>query len=210
MRCFRAEYAKRKNSIKKRLRDFRNNYRQGDGRIFEELCFCLLTPQSKAVNCDKAIKELKKRNLLFTGPERGISNVLRGLARFHNKKAAYIVSARKTFRSGKGFELKRYLDGNDIFETREWLVKNIKGMGYKEASHFLRNIGLGKDMAILDTHVLKNLERSAVIRKAPPTISVRNYTAIEEKMRKFAAKIKIPLEELDLLFWSRETGFVFK
>ncbi|GAJ17855.1 unnamed protein product, partial [marine sediment metagenome] len=29
----------------------------------------------------------------------------------------------------------------DEIKLREWVVKNFKGLGYKEASHFLRNIG---------------------------------------------------------------------
>jgi len=211
MRHLRAEYNKRKKLIKKRLKDFRNNYKRSDERVFEELCFCLLTPQSKAVNCDRAIKELRKRGLLLKGSERGIRNILKGLARFHNKKAAYIISARKTFRTGNGLKIKKRLDRDNIFGTRKWLVKNIKGLGYKEASHFLRNIGLGKDISILDSHIMENLKRMGVIRKIPTSISGRNYTdVIEAKMRKFARKAKIPLEELDLLLWSRETGFIFK
>jgi len=211
MRYLRAEYNKRKKSIKKRLKDFKKNYKRSDKYIFGELCFCLLTPQSKAVNCDKAIKELKKHNLLFKGSKRGISNTLKGLARFHNKKASYIISARKVFQKGSGINIKKYLDRGNVFQTRRWLVKNIKGLGYKEASHFLRNIGLGKDMSILDTHIMGNLKRMKVIRKVPPSISGRIYTdVIEKKMRKFARKSKIPLEELDLLFWSRETGIIFK
>ena len=94
---------------------------------------------------------------------------------------------------------------------REWLVENIKGYGYKEASHFLRNVGLGSDIAILDRHILKNLKRYGVIDKIPPSLGNRKiYMDIEEKMKHFSKKIKVPLEELDLLFWAQETGFVFK
>ncbi len=90
------------------------------------------------------------------------------------------------------------------------LVRNIKGFGYKEASHFLRNIGMGKDIAILDRHILKNLKRYGAIKKIPSHMSTRQYLDIEDKARRFARKIRIPLDELDLLFWSRETGEIFK
>jgi len=43
----------------------------------------------------------------------------------------------------------------------EWLVKNLTGLGYKEAGHFLRNIGSGK-IAILDRHILRNLHALAL------------------------------------------------
>jgi N-glycosylase/DNA lyase len=189
-----ANYAKKKLEIKKRLKEFRKISKDKD--MFAELCFCILTPQSKAVHCDRAIKELRKSNLLFKGSISDIKSRLKGLARFHNKKAAYLVAARRVFNNRK-------LD-------RDWLVKNIKGLGYKEASHFLRNIGLGRDVAILDVHILRNLKKLGVIKKIPHSLTKKNYMEVEGKMRKFAERVKIPLEELDLLFWSLDTGFVFK
>ncbi|OGW74716.1 MAG: hypothetical protein A2Z72_07870 [Omnitrophica bacterium RBG_13_46_9] len=204
------DYNNKKAHIKKRLKEFRNLYRKEDKSIFAELCFCILTPQSKAVYCDMAIKELLKSGLLFKGSAHEIKARLKGLARFHNKKARYIVAARKAFMDKSKFNIRPLLEEKDIFKVRNWLVKNIKGLGYKEASHFLRNVGLGRDVAILDTHIMRNLKRLSVIKKIPASISGKNYIEIESKMRKFAKEAKIPLEELDFLFWSRETGFVFK
>ena len=203
-------YRKKKPTIKRRLEDFKDLHRGKDRDIFRELCFCILTPQSKAVNCDKAVKELKKTNLLFAGSGQNIKTILKGLARFHNKKARYLVIARDRFNNNKKFDIKSKLDINNVFKTREWLVKNIKGLGYKEASHFLRNVGLGKNIAILDSHILKNLKKLGIIEKIPGSITKKNYINIENKMREFSKKVNIPLEELDLLFWSNETGFVFK
>lgn len=210
MKTLISEYKRKKHKIKSRLKEFKNAGKYKDKEIFAELCFCLLTPQSKAVYCDKAIKELKKSNLLFAGNKRDIAKALRGLARFHNKKGSYLVTARKTFTNEQKLDIKNRLSSRDAFETREWLVKNIKGLGYKEASHFLRNIGLGKDIAILDVHILINLKRLRVLKKIPTSITGKNYISIENKMREFSKRVDIPLEELDLLFWSNETGFVFK
>jgi N-glycosylase/DNA lyase len=94
--------------------------------------------------------------------------------------------------------------------AREWLVANINGMSYKEASHFLRNIGMGQDLAILDRHILKNLVRLGVIQEIPSSISPRKYLDIEEKMRRFCTREKIPMDHLDMLLWCRETGEIFK
>jgi len=94
--------------------------------------------------------------------------------------------------------------------SREWLVKHIKGLGYKEASHFLRNIGVGEKFAILDRHIMRNLIKFKVIEKLPKSMSPKIYIEIEQKMKQFANKNKIPLCELDLLFWSMETGSIFK
>ena len=209
MKSLISAYRKKRSSIKKRLKEFENPYRK-DADLFAELCFCILTPQSKAVFCEEAVKELKKEDLLSNGTICRIKDKLKGRARFHNKKAGYLIAARKIFKNNKKFEVNKKIDRNDILKTREWLVKNIKGLGYKEASHFLRNIGLGRDIAILDVHILRNLKRLGVIEKIPVSLSRKTYVETENRMRRFAKKIKIPLGELDLLFWSNATGFIFK
>lgn len=212
-----SEYNKRKFQIKRRLKEFKELYNKGkDEDVFKELCFCILTPQAKAVFCDSAIKELGRKRLLLKGSESAVRNVLKGLVRFHNKKASYLVNARRFFsakadKKTDAADIKRKMGQDDVFGARDWLVKNIKGLGYKEASHFLRNIGLGDGLAILDRHILKNLKRYGAVKEVPSSISSRKaYIDIEDKMRRFSDRIKIPLEEMDLLFWSIETGFVFK
>lgn len=209
MKSFLESYNKRKKEIKNRLKDFKDNYKKGDKHVFSELCFCILTPQAEAVECDKAIKELESRGLLFNAQPKTISPYLKA-ARFLNKKAGFIVNARNFFKKNGRFSIKDYIDEKDIFKTREWLVENIKGIGYKEASHFLRNIGFGKDLAILDVHILKNLKELGVIKKIPKSLTKKEYLGIENKVREFCKKINIPMDELDLLLWSKETGFVFK
>jgi len=197
------EYKTKKAAIKKRLSEFRKLRSACHRKIFPELCFCLLTPQSNARHCDKAIRELKSKGLLFKGSVHAIRPILKGRARFHNKKAEYIVGARACFD-------KRVLSSGDARQIRESLVKNIKGLGYKEASHFLRNIGLGRDIAILDRHILKNLKIYGAIAGIPRSLTAASYLNTEQEAARFAKKTGIPLEELDLLFWSKETGAIFK
>lgn len=203
------DYKTRKREINKRLKDFEGVYAKSNRDIFAELCFCILTPQAKAVVCDAAIKSLQKNGFLFKGGCGDIRPCLKGV-RFPNNKARYLVAAREFFKNGRGPDIKNRLDTKDLFRTRDWLVKNVKGMGYKEASHFLRNIGLGKNMAILDRHILKNLKRYGVIKKIPETLRRKEYMRIENKMRDFFKRLDISMGEVDLLFWSRETGMIFK
>lgn len=204
-------YRKIKPAIKKRLSEFRHKYKEADEEVFAELCFCILTANANALKCDEAIKELKDKRLLMRGTVCQIKPKLKGRVRFHNKKASFLVGARNLFKCGGGVDVKRRLDTGDIITTRDWLVGNIKGYGYKEASHFLRNIGLGSDIAILDRHILKNLKKYSVISKIPDSVGSRKvYFAIEDKMRDFSRRVNIPLEDLDLLFWSMQTGFIFK
>lgn len=204
-------YNEIKDVIEKRLEEFDSLWKEGnEEEVFAELVFCLLTPQSRAKLCWSAVEHLIEKGLLLNGSERDIEDVLKGV-RFRRNKARYIVEARKLFTREGQLEIKKFLSSfGDVKTLREWLVRNVKGMGYKEASHFLRNIGLGKDMAILDRHILKNLKAFGVINDTPRSLSRKKYLEIEEEMRKFSHEIGIPMSHLDLLFWSRQTGEIFK
>ncbi|MFW5800234.1 MAG: DNA lyase, partial [Spirochaetota bacterium] len=98
----------------------------------------------------------------------------------------------------------------NILDKRVWLVKNIKGYGYKEASHFLRNIGFGDNIAILDRHIYKNLKLLNVIDEIPKSASPKKYIEIEQKMREFSKEINIPMAHLDFVLWYKEAGEIFK
>jgi len=199
-------------AIKRRISEFRSIIKSGNEEdIFSELCFCILTANANAVKCDEAIRELCRLDLLTDARACRMRPRLKGRVRFHNKKADYIVGARRLFGRGSRIGIINRLDGPDAALIRDQFVNDVKGYGYKEASHFLRNIGLGADMAILDRHVLKNLKRYGAINKIPSSIGARKvYVGIEEKMRSFSKRIGIPMGELDLLFWSMQTGVIFK
>lgn len=203
-------YSERKEAIQKRLAEFRQVMQWKDDEVFAELCFCLLTPQSSAKVCWEAVIALKQRTLILKGLPAELEPYLRSV-RFSESKAKYIVEARDMFSKDGNLQLKSQISRfYNPFELREWLVENVKGLGYKEASHFLRNIGLGEGFAILDRHILRNLNQLGVITEIPTTITKKRYLEIEEKLRRFAAEIDIPMADLDLLFWSKETGWIFK
>ena len=199
-----------KNEINNRTIDFQKTWNTSELAVFHELCFCLCTPQSKAITCNDAINRLVVSGKLLNGSEKEIEAELRGV-RFKQTKSKRIFRARKELKGNSGIpEVKKLIDPNDITKTRELLVSSINGFGYKEASHFLRNIGFGKDIAILDRHILKNLKMFNVIDEVPKSTTRKKYLEIEEKMRVFAKSIDISLQDLDMLFWSKESGLIFK
>jgi N-glycosylase/DNA lyase len=199
-------YKKIDQDIEARLKEFEQVWLEAnDEIIFRELVFCIFTPQSKARSCWAAVERVCDAELLINGSAEEIAKELKGV-RFHNTKAARVVGARKYL---KGFKA-RIANFETPFEAREWLVENINGMGYKEASHFLRNIGMGQDLAILDRHILKNLVLLGVIGEVPRHISPKKYLEIEASMKNFSGREKIPMAHLDILLWYRETGEIFK
>ncbi len=211
--------------IEKRLRDFQGLLRASENRIFAELCFCILTPQSSASKCDKAVYELAKNGLLFQpGIDRGeVEERLVGV-RFRRNKADYILKARERFADEDGhinikeeISQKKELMGNQ--DLRNWFREEMRGggIGLKEASHFLRNIGFGEDLAILDRHILSCLQELGVIDRPllsssgkPRGPTEKEYWDLEGAMEGFSQEIDIPMVELDLLLWSAKTSYILK
>jgi N-glycosylase/DNA lyase len=208
-----ALYDQRREEIEARLAEFREAWQHGsDENLFFEMVFCLCTPQSSALSCDKAVRELRDRGLLLNGSQEDILRVLdTHRVRFPENKARWIVEARKKFFSSEP-SLRRKLSerADDPHELRDWLQQEVLGLGLKEASHFIRNIGLGEDLAILDRHILNNLLRLGVIDLIPKSLSRKRYLEIEARMRDFCRRVGIPMGQMDLLLWARQTGFVFK
>ena len=151
-----------------------------------------------------------KKNYLFEGTYDEIRADL-NIVRFRNNKSKYLIEAREKFIGGTDLSLKEILSQfKSVKDMRVWLVKNVKGIGYKEASHYLRNIGLGDDIAILDRHILKNMKLLGVIKEVPRSLPVKIYLELEDKLEVYSKKIRIPMDHLDFVLWYKEAGEVFK
>lgn len=205
----RGDWRRRHHEIVRRLADFRRVGGGTDRTLFREMAFCLFAIQTSARRSDAAVRDLAASGLLERGSAKEIAVVLRRRVRFHNHKAAYIVAARNRFLEGER-PLGEWLRASPPSVAREHLAREVDGFGYKEASHFLRNVGRGEEFAILDRHVLKNLRHHGVLRSVPSSVSRRRYLEIERRAGVFANAVRIPLAAIDLVFWSRETGEVFK
>ena len=168
-------YNKIEKIILNRIIEFKSVWNEAnEKRLFQELAFCLLTPQSKAENAWKTIIKLTENNKLFEANTSSISNDL-NLVRFKNNKASYLVEAREIFFSNSKGIRETLSEFTPVYEKRKWLNNNIKGYGLKESSHFLRNIGFVEDIAILDRHILRNLKRFNVISEIPKSIPEKKY-----------------------------------
>jgi len=189
------------NNAKNFFRKFKRDYSEEE--IFLELCFCILVANS---NMKKTYEIWKKigRDFLTLSKEK-LREKLKSLGyRFYNRRSEYIVEAREKINLLKDI-LKEKKE-----KLRDLLVKNFRGIGYKEASHFLRNLGY-EDFAILDRHVLKTLEKYKVIKEIPRTLTKKKYLEIEEKLREISKKLNISLVELDFyLFYLSSKSFPIK
>ncbi len=179
-------------AVNKKLTEFENQK-----NIFSELSFCILTAN---YNAERAIQIQKTIGKGFsTLSEKQLANKLKQLGyRYPNIRAKYITEARKY----------KFNLSQDDQKARDWLVKNIKGLGYKEASHFLRNIGY-KNVAIIDFHIVDLLRKYNLTQIKKP-INKTKYFEIENILKKISKRSKLNLAELDLYLWYMETGKILK
>ncbi len=201
---WKSAYQASTDAIKNRLSDFAAIPRE---EYFYELIFCILTPQSSARNAEATIAKLQTGAFFEKGFDP--TEVLRHsehYIRFHNTKARRLLRIREEYSDIVALIAAEY---EDPIAFRQQLREKVPGFGLKETSHFLRNIGF-RNFAILDRHILKHLQRLDVIKSIPTSMTDKQYLSIEEKWKKYAKEIGIPLDELDLLFWSMETGEIRK
>lgn len=204
-------HAERRGEILRRLSEFESVRLNGtDERIWEEMVFCFFTGGCSARMGIRSIEAV--RPLLLAGNQSELADRLRGKHRYPNARAGYIVASREFLREHCDMRLREKLESFENHrERRDWLVgeKRIKGLGYKEASHFLRNVGF-KGYAILDKHILRSLAELKIIDDPKPPNARSRYLMIEKKLKNLANRLEIDFDELDLVLWSMKTGEILK
>jgi N-glycosylase/DNA lyase len=211
IRELKRDYRKKKPAIVARLAEFKAAYDKGDRAVFEELCYCILTAGSSAKMGMRTVEAL--RDILLTGSEEELQQrAQQHRVRFWRIRPSYIACTREYLNRECGLRLRELIESFDCPQKRRDFFaanKSIKGLGYKEASHFLRNIGF-PGYAILDKHILNSLREMGVIGARMRPAGRAGYLAIEKKLENFAREIGIDMDHLDLLLWSRKTGEILK
>jgi len=225
--ALRQDYESKKPRIKERLQQFEKFFNEpyswyyingelkllpsetkDDNRIFEELCFCIFTANTSAEMGAKAVDAV--RNVLINGNALDMTRRLEGIYRFNNLRPEFIVHTRTHLKNTLNFELKKKIKSfKGKNELRDFFVSSVKGFGYKEASHFLRNIGF-KGYAILDKHIINSLYEFGILETNQKPKNPKEYLGIEQKFIGFSKDIGIDTDELDLLLWSRKNGRILK
>lgn len=204
-------HKQKKVEIRARLAEFSEvGSAASDERLFEELIFCIFTAAASAKMGLRSVEKIRPR--LFRGTRRQLENSLVGAHRWPRARSGLVFDTREYLAGHCGLKLRDLLTDFECADSRrDFFAANpgIRGLGYKEASHFLRNIGF-RGYAILDKHVLGRLAEFGVVENPKPPSTKKRYLAIEAKMKDFAGEIKIDFDELDLLLWFTKTGEILK
>lgn len=196
-----------KGKIDSKLKEFNSYKDKSNEEWFRELCFCILTANSKARTALNIQEELGTKGFIHENEKSIRECIRRNKHRFHNNKARFIVEARKHLKIKD--ILHNLVKEKGEEGAREWLVDNVKGLGYKEASHFMRNVGYF-NFAILDRHILNLMKDHGVIKEKPKPVSRKKYFEIEGKFKDLAERIRMKPAELDFYMWCMKTGEVLK
>ncbi len=206
-------HAARRKEIRARLREFRQVWQTAtDARLWEEMVYCIFTAGASARMGLRSVEAI--RPLLSEGHPDAMTRALvsAGAHRFPNARPVYVVTTRDYLHGLCSMKLRKRLKSfSDPVERRDWLATEprIKGLGYKESSHYLRNIGF-KGYSILDKHIVRCLAELGVIDSAKPPTNRSRYLDTETRMRQFSGEVGIDVDELDLVLWSMKTGEILK
>ncbi len=202
-------YELKKEEIQNRLLEFRQAFQEADDRhIFRELSFCILSSgvgPKVASQCMDAIGEK-----LVDGEENELLGRIGAIHKYAENASRYIVFTREYLKEKHGFLLKSLVSSfEDRAERRDFFAKNpgIKGLGYTQASHFLRNLGFS-GYAILDRNNLASLSELGIIGEIKYPLTRKRYLETESLMEEAAHELGISLDEFDLLLWSRKRKYV--
>ncbi|HOK87199.1 MAG TPA: N-glycosylase/DNA lyase [Fervidobacterium sp.] len=178
--------------VESRWQEFETLRKTGnEEELFAELSFCVLTANWSAQGGMKAQKIIGKgfANL----PKDELTKMLVDVGhRYPQVRAEYIVSNRWIIS-----QLRTLIEEPD---PREFFVKNVKGLGWKESSHFLRNVAF-RDYAILDKHMLRVMLQYELIDEIPKGWTKKKYLDYEERLKNVAEGFGECLGKLDLYLW---------
>jgi N-glycosylase/DNA lyase len=204
-------HRERRDEIHARLSEFGSIWNEADDEVlWQEMVFCFFTGGCSArmgINSLEAVKPV-----LMHGTQPEIADALVGHHRYPNARSKYVVHSREFLKDQLGLKLRAKLESFDCdLARRDWLVreKGIKGLGYKEASHYLRNIGF-RGYAILDKHVLNCLAELGIISEVKPPNTRAKYLSVEQKLKQLTESVGIDFDEMDLVLWSMKTGVILK
>jgi len=201
---------------------WKNNWsRLNETKIWKELCFCLLSgnvafelvksviyvlEKKGYLDYNWILEEVESRELIFKllnapnfKPKKKDGSLRK--YRYPKKRSEEITNAANILYSNSSIKEILEKSASDV-EVRNFLAANIPGIGIKESSHFLRNIGYSNTLAIIDVHVLNFLKQNQFVNPSDiSSLTVSRYEKLEIILQNLAEFHGLNLGILDLAIW---------
>lgn len=184
--------------------------------LWWELSACLLSSQVPYPLALSAANAIDRAGLLLVSDAEDILDeqiihllvrplTVNGTPRFYRfpiARARQLAATRQRVTEHAGTLNALLAQFKDPTHARDWLVERAPGLGLKQASMFLRNIGFSYELAILDRHVLRYMDMLGLRSERSYTIrSPRQYQRDEIVLREHALELACPVGILDWAIW---------
>lgn len=122
--------------------------------------------------------------------------------RFPEKRARQLSLARQIVTKEYGTLTNFLKNSLEAVEARSWLISHMPGIGPKQASMFLRNVGVSYELAILDRHVLNYMSALGIYSGKESFISnIKQYKRYETVLKEHAEELDCSVGLLDWAIW---------
>ncbi len=206
-------------SIEQAIRDVCNTLQErptvswrnhSEDELWRELVSCILGSRVRVKAVNAAIERMSSMCLLtrphpracFNQLEQDTITALTGGYPFFRVRANQIRRAAEHIYTSRGSILNLLNDLDDVCIARRLLVREVPGLGPKQASLFLRNICFAKYIAILDVHILTYLRWIGITDSSLKSIpNLGQYEALEGAFIEHACAFGYSPDRFDLAVW---------
>lgn len=196
--------------------------RMTEDDLWRELVACILGSRVRFEVAHSALERITKRRLLcqelrssrFDHYERDVLDALSGKtlaedgADTQRRYPFFRIRANQIRRAaerlyGNRSSIREFLDNTrDIREARRRLAFEVPGLGPKQASLFLRNIGYTTHVAVLDIHVMTYMNWVGLTDELVKSIStVKKYEMLEDSFIDHSYSFGYTPDRFDLAVW---------
>ena len=178
--------------------------------LWRELVYCILGSRVKFQVAHTAVERMdgmgllshSRRNAHFDNYEEDTFTALSSGYPFFRVRANQIRRAAEHLYTSRGSIWELLNSASDFRGVRRLLTVEVAGLGPKQASLFLRNIGYAKHIAVLDVHVLTYLSWVGLTDSPLKSVStLGKYEALEDAFVKRSYTFGISPDQFDLAVW---------
>ena len=184
--------------------------KRSEDDLWREMVLCILGSRVKFEVAHAAVERMNRMRLLshsrrsvgFDRYEKDTMTALSGGYPFYRVRANHLRRAAERLYSSRGSVLEFLDSAGDTHSARRILASEVVGLGPKQASLFLRNIGYTKCIAILDVHVLTYLSWVGLTDTPLKSVStLEKYEVLENSFIKHAYSFGYSPHQFDLAVW---------
>lgn len=180
--------------------------------LWRELACCVLSSQVPYDLAQAAAQRIDGEGLLL-GREAPASRIEAVLSepvsvggrmrryRFPRSRAVQLAATHRAVMKRTGGLQLLLRNGDGAESTRSWLVANAPGVGPKQASMFLRNVGYSYELAVLDRHVLNYMRALGLHGTGALPVGLTRYHRCEANLVDHARELGYRVGLIDWAIW---------